>query len=88
MQYLRLLQAGLALGWEDIPKPKGFIPSPSHNGTSIGTHRQVEHPIRMTSQRRHSLHLGVLPDIDLIEGISMGADELIEGSAEGEVADL
>lgn len=42
----------------------------------------------MSHECGNFLHLGVLPDIDLVEGVSMGADQLVYGLSEDEVADL
>ena len=83
MQYLRLFQASLALRGEDIPEPQCFVTCASHNGASIGTHRKVENSVGVAGEGGDSLHLRVLPDIDLVERVAVGAHEFVEGSAEG-----
>ena len=73
---------------EDVPKSQCFIPSSSYNRRPIGTHRQVEHSVSVTSQSRYLLHCRILPYDHLIQRVSMGADKFVVCLREHEVADL
>jgi len=42
----------------------------------------------MASESSHFLHIGVIPDYDLVETIAMSGDEFISGIGKHKVTDL
>lgn len=76
-------------GVEHIPESKGLVPSASQNGLSRWTDRQIEHPIRVPSQRSHFLHRLVLPiiagtpQVDLVETVPVSGYHLVTDAREG-----
>ncbi len=90
---LHVQQAGLFLrrvigAGEDVPEPEGLIPRAGDDGAAIGTHGQVQHPEGVPGQSGDLLHGGVLPDVDFVERIPVGADDLVHALAEHQAAHL
>ncbi len=73
---------------EDIPEAEGLITCPSDDSGSIWTHGEVEYSVGVSGEGGHLIHIGVLPNIDLIVGVPVGRDDLIESLTEHQVAHL
>jgi hypothetical protein len=86
-QELVLHLAGLGLG-EDLPEPECLVAGAGDDGRAVGAHREVEHAHGVAGEDDHLLHGGVLPDVDLVEGVAVRADQLVHVFGEEEVADL
>lgn len=73
---------------EDVPETESFVPGPSDDGAAIGTHREVEHAIGVASEGGYFFHSRVLPNIDFVVGVAVGADNFVESTTEHQVTHL
>jgi hypothetical protein len=73
---------------EDVPESQSFITRPRYYGASVRAHRQVKYSVGVAREGGSLLHLGILPDVDLVLRVSVGTDKFIQSLAEHQVADL
>lgn len=73
---------------EDVPKAKGLVARASHDGLSVGRHRQVQNSIRVPGEFGYLGQAGIFPDEDLVLRVSVSAHELGTVLAPREIADL
>jgi hypothetical protein len=73
---------------ENVPESKGFVACTGYDRATVWTHGQVEHAVCVAGQGGGLLHLGVLPDVDFVVGVTVSAHQLVQTFAKHQVAHL
>ena len=73
---------------KDVPEAEGFVAGAGDDGATVGAHAEVQHAVSVARERDDLRHAGVLPDIDGVLGVAVGADEFGCCRAKEEVAYL
>ena len=67
---------------ENVPKTKSLVSSAGDDSAAIGAHAEVQHAVSVTGEGYDLRHAGVLPDVDGVLGVAVGADEFRSSRAE------
>ena len=70
------------------PEAEGLVAGARDDGLVVRGEREVEDAAAVAGERRVVREGGELPDADLVEGVAVGRDELVDGLGPGEGADL
>ena len=71
-----------------FPEPQRLVSGPSNHSLTVRAHGQIENTIGVPRQAGHLSHARVLPNHDLILGVSMGGDQLIRVLTPCQIANL
>jgi hypothetical protein len=80
--------ARLLLLLETVPEAQSLVTSARDDDLAVGTHGEIENSIRMAGERDNLLHVGILPDDDLVLGVSVRRDNLIAVLGPSQITDL
>ena len=64
-------------GREDVPEAQSLVTGPCDDALSTRADREVENALRVPRQRLDLLHARVLPENDLVQRVSVSADDLV-----------
>ena len=74
--------------WKHAPEPQSLIPCPSNDSAAVGAHGQVENSVGVASQSGDPAHVSSPPDVDLVLGVTVSADDFVDAATEHHVAHL
>lgn len=69
--------ASLLLLLEAVPEAQSLITSTSDDGLAIWAHSKVQDTVGVSGERNDLLHVGVLPDHDLVLAVAMRGHNLV-----------
>lgn len=84
----RLFAGRLAPRRKYVPEAQSLVSCPRDDGAAIGAHGEVEHAVCVAGQCGYLFHARVLPHIDLVVRIAVGAYDFVVSLAEHQVAHL
>ena len=88
VQVARALFTLLVSRGEDVPETQGLVACACYDRAAIGAHCQVKNAVCVSRECADLLHCGVLPHVDLVVRVAVGAHYFVEGLAEHQVAHL
>ena len=73
----RLLLHIVLLIRKHVPESERFVTGTGHDRLPIRRNSQIEHPERVPSEHRNSLHARVVPDYYLVQGVAVRGDDFV-----------
>ena len=78
----------ISFAWKNVPKSKSFIAGTSYDTWAIRTHWEIKNSVWMSSQSCNFFHCWVLPNVNLVEWVTMCRHNFVCCFGKYKVADL